>query len=239
MLPPNDDIVLSTTCFIDIPVTFAVMYGCNDTVIKDTAKWLRKCGKAAFHPLILPMIFAELKRKRFVNAKDALDNQLNSRITALRKRANRKTSTKSSRTQTLRSALVGKATRFRDRNTGRRDTDPQPSNDTTTKADCDAIDIARSMRTLMNGLESFQEQLILMKDHLQTSETSQSNLGPGLGAGQEVMRESKVYIEGRLQDMCFEFGTKIRSCDVLVGTMTLVTQMVCAHTASNCWTWRA
>lgn len=231
------------------------MYGCTDNVIKDTATWLRRCGKAAFHPLILPMIFAELERTRFVNATDMRANQLNPRIIALRNRANRKMSTTSSSTNSqpkktptineiinllgrllnskdmLITALKRRISQLRNiinrrKSTTLSNTNFQPSNDTTTNSDCDAIDIARSMRTLMNGLESFREQLTLMKDHLQTLATGPSKLGPSLGAGQEIMHEPKVYIEGRLQDMLFEFRSKIRGCEVLVGTMTLVTQMV-------------
>lgn len=239
------------------------MYGCTEPVIKDTATWLRRCGKAALHPLILPMIFAELERARFFNATDTRANQLNPRIIALRNRANRKMSTASSSTNSLpkKTLTMNKTMRNlqdqvleskhllmnalkqcisplrsimnRRKSTTLSDTNFQPNKDTTTNSDCDAIDIARSMRTLMNGLESFQEQLTLMKDHLRTLGTSPSKLGPSLGAGQEIMQEPKIYIEGRLQDMLFEFRSKIRSCEVLVGTMTLVTQMVCTlHSVS-------
>lgn len=244
------------------------MYGCTDDVISDTATWLHRCGKAAFHPLVLPMIFAELERSRFVNAADARANQLNPRIIALRNRANRTKTTASNNTMSqvvdttttnetkanrldwvfnatnlLITALYRKISELRQRANGKKSTTTsnknsqsrktsnetianggQPTKDTTTDSDCDAIDIARSMRSLKNGLESFQEQLTLMEDHLQA--LTESEPGLSLGASQGILQEPKVHIEGRLQEMSFELRSKVRSCEALVGTMTLVTQMV-------------
>lgn len=69
-LKTDDDIVLSTTCFTDVPITFAVIYGCTDRVMQDTTTWLERCEGSALHPLVLPMIFAEHERKRLFNAVD-------------------------------------------------------------------------------------------------------------------------------------------------------------------------
>lgn len=211
-LPQGDDIILSTTCFVDRPIIFAVMYGCNEDVIDTTMQWLRRCQKAVFHSLVLPMIFAELERRRLFNAIDVRSTALEDRILDLGKRANR-------------------ANRAESTQPNRRRTHQAQ---TTTQSDCEAIRLAQSMNSLVNGLQSFQEQLTLMRDHLQTRPSSETVVNADHETDQVNTQEHRIYIEAKLQEMMLEFRSKIRRCEALVETMALVTQMVRATHISLC-----
>lgn len=56
------------------------MYGCTDAIMKDTETWLIRCHASVFHPLVLPMIFAEHERKRFLNEIDRISTELEYRM---------------------------------------------------------------------------------------------------------------------------------------------------------------
>ncbi|KXH53890.1 hypothetical protein CSAL01_10275 [Colletotrichum salicis] len=69
-----DDLAMSTTYIPSTGSTFAVVYGCNDDQMESIEAKVRRAGKQAFHPLLVPGIFAELERTRLVNAvEDLLD----------------------------------------------------------------------------------------------------------------------------------------------------------------------
>lgn len=202
-LKRGDDIILSSTCFTDTPVTFAVMYGCTDKVIRDTKMWLERCKESASHPLVLPMLFAEHERKRLFDAIDEKSTKLEERILELEKR-------------------VKKDTKEEVEENGGKGQKRQPM----TQRDCEAIDLWRSMSSLKNGLESLHTELGSMREHLHAMPKSitKHNLdsekfrSPGQGPG--------VYIDARLKEMMAEFRSKIRGCEGLLGSMTLATQMV-------------
>jgi len=64
--------MLSVTSFIDTQLTFTVLYGCTRNTRKLAEIYLKqvKASDHAWHPLILPMLFAELERKRLLNLLD-------------------------------------------------------------------------------------------------------------------------------------------------------------------------
>lgn len=202
-LKRGDDIILSSTCFTDTPVTFAVMYGCTDKVMRDTKMWLERCKGSASHPLVLPMLFAEHERKRLFDAIDEKSTNLEERILELEKR-------------------VKKDTKEEVEENGEKGQKRQPM----TQRDCEAIDLWRSMSSLKNGLESLHTELGSMREHLHAMPKSlpKHNLdsekfrSPGQGP--------EVYIDARLKEMMAEFRSKIRGCEGLLGSMTLATQMV-------------
>lgn len=196
----DDDIVMSTTCFTNTPLIFAVMYGCTERIMKNTKIWLKRCGSSAFHPMMLPMIFAEHERKRIFNAIERKSTELEERILELQKRVT-KDPTKEVGTQTAK--------------------DP-----TMTQRDCEAIELWRSMSSLKNGLESLLAELGSMRDHLKTLPESRIKPYQDQGRSQEIVQGPEVYIDARLKEMMAELRSKIRSCESLLGGITLATQMV-------------
>lgn len=194
--------MLSTTSFTDKPVTFAVMYGCTDNIMEDTSTWLKRCGASVFHPLVLPMVFAEHERKRLFNEKDKLHTELGERILELENRVRK------------------------DKEKGQQ-TDKTEGQQTMTQRDCEAINLWTSMSSLKNGLESLHTELGSMKDHLHTLSESSPELDDGCAIGQGMSQATGIYIDARLKDMMTECRSKIRSCEGLLGSMSLATQMVC------------
>lgn len=202
----DDDIILSTTSFTNKPITFAVMYGCTEAIMKDTETWLKRCKASVFHPLVLPMIFAEHERKRFFNAIDQKSTELGKRILELKTRVKKKETKKD----------VEKEATDGD---GRQ---------TMTQRDCEAIDLWRSMSALKNGLETLHGELGSMRDHLHALQESQQHNVPSSSGHQESAPHvgPEVHIDAKLKEMMAEFRSKIRSCEGLLGSMTLATQMV-------------
>lgn len=197
--------MLSTTSFTDKPITFAVVYGCTDNIIEDTEIWLKRCKGSVFHPLILPMVFAEHERKRLFNAIDQKSTELGERILELKKRVKKGNK---------------KEVEQEEAESGGRQT--------MTQRDCEAIDLWRSMSTLKNGLESLHGELGSMRDHLHALQKSQPKNVPDSSSRQGLAPRAgpEVYIDARLKEMMAEFRSKIRSCEGLLGSMTLATQMV-------------
>jgi hypothetical protein len=183
------------------------MYGCTDKMMQDTKTWLKRCDEFAFHPLVLPMIFAEHERRRLFNAIDEKSTKLGTRILELKNRV-KKDATKDAKKDTDKDAEKGQ------------------SKQTMTQRDCDAIDLWRSMSSLKNGLESLHTELGSMRDHLHSISTLLGKQDPGSAALQGIYDGPEIYIDARLREMMAEFRSKIRSCEGLLGSMTLATQMV-------------
>lgn len=203
----DDAIVSSTTSFIDVPIRLAVMYGCTEKVMKDTTIWLKRCEQYSFHPLVLPMIFAEHERKRLFDAVDDKSTKLRTRILELKNRVKKDT------------AKDAKKDADNDAGKGQ-------LKQTMTQRDCDAIDLWRSMSSLKNGLESFHTELGSMRDHLHSVSELLPKHNAGSGGLQTTGDGPEIYIDERLREMMAEFRSKIRSCESLLGSMTLATQMV-------------
>ncbi|KAH8753542.1 hypothetical protein F5883DRAFT_574562 [Diaporthe sp. PMI_573] len=198
----NDNIVLSTTCFTDVPVTFAVMYGCTQDLMEDITLWLERCEESVFHPLVLPMVFAEHERKRLFNVIDKKSTKLGERILELEKRVR-----KDPKKNIEQDAEEGQ---------GRR---PM------TQRDCEAINLWRSMSSIKNGLESLHTELGSMRDHLHPMPKFLQKQSFDPGGLQSTGQGPEVHIDARLKEMMAEFRSKVRSCEGLLGSMTLATQM--------------
>ncbi|KAI3528435.1 hypothetical protein CSPX01_16231 [Colletotrichum filicis] len=70
-----DDLAMSATYIPSTGTTFAVVYGCNDDQMRIIESKVRRAGKQAFHPLMMPGIFEELERARLVErVEDLLDD---------------------------------------------------------------------------------------------------------------------------------------------------------------------
>jgi hypothetical protein len=179
-------------------------------MIVDTRTFLRRFEQSAFHPLMLPMIFAEHERKRFFNAIDAKSTGLEERILELENRVNSDAKKKNS----PHPATHGERDRAQ----------------TMTQRDCEAISLWRTMNGLKNGLEGLHAELGSMREHLHAMPKflPGQDSGAGRGAGADS-KNADVYIDARLREMMAEFRAKIRFCEGLLGSMNLATQMVWIH----------
>lgn len=169
--------------------------------MKDTVTWLKRCDSSVFHPLVLPMLFAEHERKRLFNQKDKLHTELSDRILELENRVRK------------------------DKEKGQ-EPDKTEGKQTMTQRDCEAINLWTSMSSLKNGLESLHTELRSMKDHLRMLSESSPKPDSGTEIRQGTAQEPGVHIDARLKEMMTECRSKIRSCEGLLGSMTLATQMV-------------
>lgn len=200
----KDDIVLSTTCFQDEPLRFAVMYGCTLNQIDQVRSWLKQQKKSVFHHLILPMVFLELERQRVINSFERKSTGLNQKVLDLQNRAHK---------ETYMNQCEG------------------TQNKNMTERDCEAIRLWLELSSLKNGLESLREQLASIRAHLE--ELSDEQSGSSSGEQDNVNREQRVgiYIKLRLNAMILELQSKIRHCETSLGGMTMATQMVTQYKA--------
>lgn len=124
------------------------MYGCTEGDMDTVDDWLACNEVSAFHPLVLPMIFAELERKRLLRAFENSESDLKQRILNMENRLRVEDSeNKKSKTKT------------------------------TTTRDYEAIRHRLAMNSLSNGLEAFRTQLSDMREHLQVGKFQEFNYG--------------------------------------------------------------
>ncbi|KAF3766481.1 hypothetical protein M406DRAFT_356355 [Cryphonectria parasitica EP155] len=203
-LPRDEDIVLSATCFTNKPVILAVAYGCTDDVLEDIEAWLERIKTSVFHRLVLPMLFAELERKRLLDAMEYKSTDLDQKILDL------KNQLKNERTVS-RSLLA--------RNNEKR------TEIKLTERDAEAVELWRSISQLKNGIQTLLALLESMNSHLKDSSKMRSNNDPH---GAEVYpheKESEMHIESRLDEMIAEINSKLRHCQGLLDGMALAMQM--------------
>lgn len=199
----DDNIVISTTSFTDVPLTFTVIYGCTEKVMEDTKGCIQRCEAAAFHPLMLPMIFAEHERKRFIQAIDKRSTELDERVIELKKRLKPDTE------EELRKCTEKVQTRK-----------------TMSERDCEAIELWRSLSSLKNGLECLYTELGSMADHAVGMQKSLPKHESDSRGFHRANQGPEVHIEARLKEMRAELRSKTRGCESLLGSMKLAAQMV-------------
>lgn len=165
--------------------------------------WLKHCGESVFDPMVLPMIFVELERKRLLVAAATKGSSLHQRVLDMEKRSKRQ---------------------------GQKSAEKENQSSEVSTADSETIHMLLSMNNLKNGLEGLLEQLSAMRSHL--------------GKPSDIILESKledhmmdntcrVNIDLRLKEIMTELRSKVRGYDGLLGTLTLATQMVCAHSLKS------
>ncbi|POS72814.1 hypothetical protein DHEL01_v208796 [Diaporthe helianthi] len=203
-LHDGSDVVLSATCFLDKPLTLAVMYGCTDNTIQEITWELKRCAKSAFNLLMLPLMFAHIERSRFLKAIDNKATELGGRILELERRVMKETTQDSA--QEKNETEGGK---------------------TMTERDCNAIHMCSSMTSLKNGLVSFVTELQSMRDHLQALQVSKivRRQEGDTASGQKQVQDDEMHIDSKLYAMIAELQSKIRTCEGHLGAMTMATQM--------------
>jgi hypothetical protein len=63
----SDAVALSVTCFPQQHTCSAAFYGCTEDTIIGVCRYLNSFEAKGFHPLAIPMVFAELERRRLVD----------------------------------------------------------------------------------------------------------------------------------------------------------------------------
>lgn len=193
----DDDIVMGVTSFIDVPLTYVVIYGCTDTIMEDIIRWLRRYRRSAFHPLMFPMIFVEVERTRLINTLEDKSPDLVQRVDDMEQRL---------------------------RHEGKKDdmSEKDESGLTIFQEDCRATKSWMSVSALKNGLESFIAVLKCINDHPQLLAESEPDVAKVL----EGHEKNTIKVHERLKMIELELQGKVRTCDGILGAMALATQMV-------------
>jgi len=202
-----DDVALSVTAFLDVPLTFAIMYGCTRNTKANFTSFLKqiKDTNQEWHPLLLPMLFAELERKRLLNLLDREKTKLQQRILEMENRLRGETEERADSMET--SAAV---------------------------KDCEATKSWIDASKLKNGLESLRTQLTGMMAHSRMLRESVLLAGPPDKTGSATsQRTTGELVESRLSEMIAEFDCNIRSYDSLLGGMGMAAQMVRVPRSQN------
>ncbi|KAK0379667.1 hypothetical protein CLIM01_02994 [Colletotrichum limetticola] len=203
-----DDMVLSVTHLPSRRMTYAMMYGCTPLVIRLVSGWVKMSKGQAFHPLFMPLLFAELERKRLLNImyhEEATSWQWN---LALEDKL---------RSESKPEPLKPKAKEVK--------LDIQNTGPSSTRLWLD-------VSTLKNGLESLHDQLVKMIEHSEILATTVFKQ-PAQGS-QEVdhyteERKTGEKIKIRLSEMITEFDSKVRTCNSLLEARALAAQMEWNH----------
>ncbi|KAK0719296.1 hypothetical protein B0H67DRAFT_660748 [Lasiosphaeris hirsuta] len=199
----GDDVVLSVTSFIDAPLTFAVLYGSTQNTKKLAEVYLRqiKASDLAWHPLLLPMLFAELERKRLLNLLDREQTRLQQRLLEMENE--------------LRGEAAGVAAILE-----------KPDGDTAAAVkEYESTRLWIDVSKLKNSLESLKTQLASMTGHSRMLRQSVLVARPGEADTLARERATGEVIESRLGEMMGEFDSKIRSCESLLGGFGMAAQM--------------
>lgn len=191
---------MSVTSFVDQSTTYAVMYGCTEVVMDHASNWLGLFNGQALHPLIMPMVFAELERKRLVGMLDTEKTVLKQRILNLENKLRGEAS------------AAGTLAKAKSLEKTQEDVDSQVQ-------DCESTKLWIDVSSLKNGLESLNAELGKMVIHSRELATT-------VLAGHAEKRKTGERIEARLREMVAEINSKVRSCDSLLGGMALAAQMV-------------
>lgn len=198
---------LSVTWFPKHRKSYGVLYGCSNTMLKHTKRFTDKVGdsEAALHPLLLPVIFIELERKRLFNNFDFQESEIYTRILNMERRLS-----------------------VNDDAHG----DNEKGGAAFASEGWDATNLWMNASSLSSGLESFRVQLGRMAEHSRwLSETCfAAKTGESEEAdGNTEQRDIGTGIEGRLQEIMDECESKVRSLNTLLKGMSLATQMVRTH----------
>ena len=192
---------MSVTCFPEKQINIGVMYGCTPSVMSYARIFLRSlegvAGQTAFHPMILPMVYAELERKRLLNVLEDNTTQLEQRILDIEKKLRR---------------------RGKDRyEKGAPHSNP-------TARDCETTRLWVGASSLKNGLESLKAQFVSMSEHCHKLYYWQSS---GERDFPRIDQEASDRIKNRLLEMSEELNTKVRHCEGVLGGTLLAGQLGC------------
>lgn len=218
----EDDLALSVTYFPESGTTKAVLYGCDDTTRDIFQKRLSLCNSSVYHPLTLPMIFADVERERTFNKVKPLVRTLVEKALSM------------SKAQTV-STLSMKS--LQSNSTGSDQVKMR------TETPEDLMQLWLKVSRLRGGLEVWKIQLQKMLSHCHkwTFEDASSTRVPrpykdwtgnnqvprrlGLEERQDLI-DTGERIQLRLGELIGEYDEKIGECANIIDGMVLATQLV-------------
>lgn len=197
---------LSVTWFPEHRKCYGALYGCSKTMLNHTKRFITKVADSgpALHPLLLPVIFIELERKRLFNNFDFQESGIYTRILNMERRLSNKNG-RESHSDNEKSGAVFAAEGW------------------------EATNLWMEASSLSSGLESFRVQLGRMAEHSRwlSEKYFAAEAGESEGVdGNTEQRDIGTAIEGRLQEIMDECESKVRSLNTLLKGMSLATQMV-------------
>ncbi|KAK8101857.1 hypothetical protein PG999_012231 [Apiospora kogelbergensis] len=243
----NDGIAMSVTSFPDVPVTFAVMYGCTDATIKYVSQRLKSYKRTALHPLMLPMMFVELERTRLLDALQSETSILDQRILEMQTRLSTFTQTeaeKSDKTKAVKEAessestemsestegieMVATAGRVADRVKIKTNKETEENTENMLQKDCKATKNWLMVSKLKNGVQSLITILDAMatqsRQFSEDAEKTEAGTSPSPG-NRGIYTSNTAQFQDRLTEMKIELNSEVQNCDSLLGGMSMATQM--------------
>jgi hypothetical protein len=228
-----------------------MLYGCAEDTMSRVDDYLQmgvKRGPAMHHPLILPVIFAELERKRMLNQVDLRGGELMQRVMDLKNQLREEDdegrfhmgsfdvseATKSGIHQgRWRFWWGGKGRSGHGGGDGDDGGDGNGVSSTGVK-ECKATELWIEVSSLRNGLESFRAQLKGMLEHArwlsqtrllaQSGDSGCDDSGRPRPLAKSI--ETGKRAEARLEEMMAELDCKIRSSQSVLDGMVMTTQVV-------------
>lgn len=218
--------MLSVTYDVQSRYTYAVLYGCQPTMRETFIERLDAVEAGAFHPMLLPTVFADLERDRQVGHARTLRAQLVSKGWNIPALPN--LSSSADNEQGMQRKLVEYST----------------SGDT--------LSLWTKMRGLKNGLHDWQDQISVMIEHIDTtcaeelrplylmdddSASSNSERTPinthsvvpedlSLVSVEDGMRKFGIRIRHRLCEIHQEYLAEMRKCSATLDVTSLASQIV-------------
>lgn len=200
----ENDLALSVTYSLEHRTTQAVLYGCNDDTRDKIHQRLARCQSAVYHPLTLPLIFADIER-------DRLFGKVNPLVTKLVERA-LSISRPSTLSDPLQNTFQGNTTGYL------RGKEESPE---------ELMQMWLSVSRLRRGLEAWKAQLLKMQSHCRTMKFGEPSLGTHTQSKiNQDLEETSERIEQRLVELIGEFDEKIGDCVTVIDGMVLATQLV-------------
>lgn len=200
----DDNIALTATYFPECSTAYGAVYGCNDAFAGDIMGWLESFARTATagHPLMFPLLFAEIERRRLLEKVDTEWSLLDQKILNMDRMLQGLSKETSDESKTARGSIAN------------------------TERDSEATKQWISVSSLRNGVESLKAQLTEMENHAKT--LSETIFKPPNG-GTDRFQSERAFgetIQARLRQMINELASKSRSCDTVLGGMRLTNQMV-------------
>lgn len=203
----EDDMALSVTWFPEHGKSYGVLYGCSKTMLKHAKNFIDKVdgSETALHPLLLPIIFIELERKRLFNNFDFQESEIYRRIFLMERRLSVDDGGRESHGDDEKAGAAFAAEGW------------------------EATNLWMESSSLSSGLESFRVQLGRMSEHsrwLSEKYFAADSGDSGISERNAEQRDMGTAMEGRLQEIMDECESKVRSLNTLLKGMSLTTQMV-------------
>lgn len=180
-------------------MTQAVLYGCDDDRRDKIRQRLMRSQSAVYHPLTLPLIFADIERDRLFGKVDPLVTKLVERALSISK--------PSAFTESLQRTFQSSAT---------------GGNPASEESPEELMKMWLSVSALRRGLETWKAQLLKMQSHCRTIKFEEPS--PGNHTQRQIdelreLAETGEQIEQRLVELIGEFDETIGNCALVIDDM--------------------